>query len=264
MTQPHDQPPESVPAIGEHPQPDESVPAPRLDPAAGHQGPAVGHQGPDGYPAMPVYPQYGWYPQAPGFGGAGRPIHRPGAAIAAAVFAFLQAGITVIATAIMVIVVTTVSDTGAGGLGTHTSGVGTYVMIVGWAVAVIQLTGSLLLIVGGIRLVLGRGRAALISGIVLELIISLGYLVMAVVANSAQGSSEFESVLRNVSQFFVGMVADGGADAQAAMLPAIMVIAVLLAIMPVVSLILSAVAPVGYYLRETYFLRHGFRETRTG
>jgi hypothetical protein len=104
--------------------------------------------------------------------------------------------------------------------------------------------------------VLGKGRAALTSGIVLHLIISLGYIITAVVANSAQHRSAFGVALEGVSPAFASILTNDGVDIQI-MLLAIIVTAVLLAIMPVVSLILSGVAPVGHYLRETYLRRHG-------
>jgi hypothetical protein len=255
MTQPHDRPPDPIPATDEHPHSPESVPAPPHDPAASRQGSDAAHL------------QGGRDPQTPGYRGAEAPIHRPGAAIAAAVFAFLQAVITVLATVIMLRVVNEASDT-------VTRQGGTLIMLIGWTVAITQLTSAVLLIVGAIRLVHGRGRAALTSGIALDLIISLGYLITAVVAISDQHRSAFGGALDGVSRAFASILANDVVDIQSIltddgvdiriMLLAIIVAAVLLAIMPMVSLILSGGAPVSDYLRDTYRLRHEIRKTRTG
>ena len=63
-------------------------------------------------------------------------------------------------------------------------------------------------IIGAIRLVPGRGRAALTSGIALDLIISLGYLITAVVVIGDQHRSAFGGAIDGVSQAFASILAN--------------------------------------------------------
>jgi hypothetical protein len=127
MTHPHDQPPDSIPATDEHPQPSESVPESPHDPAVSHQD----LMSPRRYPAISSVAGTRRRRDT-GALGTDPPA---GAAITAAVFAFLQAGITVLATVIMMMVVNEVSDT-------VPPSVSTPVMLIGWTVAITQLTGA--------------------------------------------------------------------------------------------------------------------------
>lgn len=116
-----------------------------------------------GYPHQQPYPQGGAMPYAPTR--LDGPVTRPGVVTSSAVLAFVQAGITAITTILVL-------AGAAGALGDgHDEAALTLV------VGIAQLAGVLLLLFGGIRLLKGTGRGALVGGSAVEIAISLFYLV---------------------------------------------------------------------------------------
>jgi hypothetical protein len=97
------------------------------------------------------------------------PIPRPGSVTAAAVLAYVQAGITAITTIILFALLGS-GDVGGGAVA------------VGVLVAVAQTAGVALLIIGGVQLASGKSRTLLIAGCALELVICLYYLISFLVA----------------------------------------------------------------------------------
>ncbi|HEV2780232.1 MAG TPA: hypothetical protein VGX25_12645 [Actinophytocola sp.] len=131
-------------------------------PPAGFQQPAYGQQ--PTYPQAPSYAQgTGGLPQAPpDYGHGAGPASRPGTVTAAAVLAYVQAGITLITT------ILGISGASQGGSNA----------VVGWVVLLAQAAGIVLLIWGGIQITQGKGRVILIVGAALELVICLFYLIV--------------------------------------------------------------------------------------
>jgi hypothetical protein len=132
-------------------------------------------QQPGGYPQQGGYPQSGGFPQAPSYApgagglpaappdqGHGGPIPRPGTVTAAAVLGFVQAGITTITTLLII----------AGLVSANAQGTG-----MGWLLAIAQVAGIVLLIWGGVQLMTGRGRGIFFGGAVLELVICGFYII---------------------------------------------------------------------------------------
>jgi hypothetical protein len=114
---------------------------------------------PGGFPQAPQAPAYqqgyGGMPQAPQEYSGG-PIQRPGGTTAAAVLAFVQGGITLITTGILMIALAAITDiankaddTTAGGIDISGS------LAEGWIVSIVQLIGVGLLIYGGVKLLSG-------------------------------------------------------------------------------------------------------------
>ena len=107
-------------------------------------------------PQPPAYQQgYGAMPQAPQEYSGG-PIPRPGGTTAAAVLAFVQGGITLITTGILMIGLAAIADLAndvnsqsAGGVDISGS------LAEAWIVAIVQLIGVGLLIYGGVKLMAG-------------------------------------------------------------------------------------------------------------
>jgi hypothetical protein len=122
-----------------------------------------------GYPQQGTPP--GGYPQAPGVYSSmpqareytPSPIPRPGSVTAAAVLAYVQAGITTITTIILLALLSS-GDFGGGA------------MAVGVLLVVAQTAGVALLVIGGVQLASGKSRILLIAGCALELAICLYYL----------------------------------------------------------------------------------------
>ncbi len=137
--------------------------------------PPQGGMPPGGYPQQGTPP--GGYPQAPGYGSMPQapqeymqgPIPRPSTVMAAAVLAYVQAGITSITTILAFV--------GLGG-GNLEDGA----MIVALLVAVAQTAGIALLITGGVQFAGGKSRTLLIVGCALELVICVYYLIAFLVA----------------------------------------------------------------------------------
>jgi hypothetical protein len=157
-----------------------------------------------GYPQQQGYQQYPQpggmqaLPYAPPQGGGGG--GRPGVVTSAAVLAFVQAGITTITT-ILVLIGLTDSKVDGGAFAVN--------LVVG----LVQAAGVVLLILGGVRIMAGKSRGALIGGTVLEIVISLAYLVMFTVLPTA------------------------GIDVLNGVKAVMVLIALLFAVMPVISLV---------------------------
>ena len=138
------------------------------DPSGGY--PQQGGTPPGGYPQQGTPP--GGYPQAPGYSSMPQapqeytqgPIPRPGSVMAAAVLAYVQAGITSITTVLAFI-----------GLGTGDITGGD--LILELLVAIAQAVGIVLLIMGGVQFAAGKSRNLLVAGCTLELVICLYYLI---------------------------------------------------------------------------------------
>jgi hypothetical protein len=125
----------------------------------GQQPPGNQNQGP-GYGAMPpAPPEY-----------SSGPIGRPGATTAAAVLAFVQAGITAIPG---VMSVAGASSVGGGNAE-------------GWLSTIAILAGVALLIVGGVQLMGGKDRNLLVIACALEVAISL-YFIIRVASVDSEG-----------------------------------------------------------------------------
>lgn len=165
-------------------------------PAQGYpQSPPYG-QPAQGYPQSPPYgqPAQGYsptppsgYPQAPGYGtmppappeySAG-PVGRPGVATAAAVLAFVQAGLTLIPGVLQLI-----NAPKNGGLAGNPP---TGVMI---AVALAEVIGAALLIFGGIQLLGGKSRTMIIAGAAVELAICVYWIIYATSIDSTLAGNE--------------------------------------------------------------------------
>jgi hypothetical protein len=151
-------------------------------------------------PQAPGYQQgYGGMPQAPQEYGGG-PGRRPGVVTAAAVLAYVQAGITTLTTILVWI-----------GVGQQVDGSDTAFQAV---LALGQTIGIVLLIWGGVQAMGGKGRTLLLAGAALEIVMSLAWIVRFAALDT--GGIDF---LQN---------AKGG----------IIFIAILFAVMPVITLIL--------------------------
>jgi hypothetical protein len=167
------------------------------------QQPGSNQPGGGGFPPAPAAPAYqqgaGGMPQAPQEYGGG-PQRRPGVVTASAVLAFVQAGITTITTILVWI-----------GVGNQlTDGD----MIFQAVLAVGQTLGIVLLIWGGVQAMGGKGRTILVAGAALEILVSLLWAVRFAVLDSG-GIDVIESA-KGVAIF----------------------IAILFAVMPVISLVL--------------------------
>jgi len=164
----------------------------------GYQQPGSG-----GFPQAPQAPGYqqgyGGMPQAPQEYSGG-PVARPGAATAAAVLAFVQAGITTITTILVWLGVRNLS----GGDAALQAGVG-----------LAQTVGVVLLIMGGVQIMSGKSRTMLLVGSALEVVISLVWIIQVSVVDT-QGID------------FVNDIKTG-----------IIAIAIAFAIMPAISLVLG-------------------------
>jgi len=173
MTQPYGQQPD--PSGGGYPQGGYPQGYPQTpgqgQPAQGYpQSPPYG-QPAQGYPQSPPYGQpapaypYGGMPAAPAEYSAG-PIPRPGNVTAAAVLGYVQAGISLVPTVLMLagLVGATDSDT-AGALAE------------GWAIVLAQLIGAALLIAGGVQIMGGKSRTLMVVAAGLELACSLYWII---------------------------------------------------------------------------------------
>lgn len=216
MTQPYGQQPGQQPGGG-YPQGGYPQTPGQGQPAQGYpQSPPYG-QPAQGYPQQP----YG-YPQAPGYGAmppappeySAGPIPRPGTATTAAVLAFVQAGITLIPTIIML-----------AGLA-NTSGAAASDTALGWVIVLAQLIGAVLLIVGGVQILGGKNRAVIVAGAALELAICMFWIIRVAAINS----EGFD-------------VVDAGKGV-------IIGIAIFFAIMPAISLIMSLGATTTQFLQS--------------
>jgi hypothetical protein len=128
------------------------------------------------------------------------PQSRPGSVTAAAVLAYVQAGITLIPTIMMLI-----------GLASDNSEAGA----VDWLVVLAQVVGAALLIAGGVQIMGGKGRTLLLAGAGIELAVCLVWMIRAAAIDS------------------------GGYDVIDAGKGIIIGIAVFFAIMPTISLVMA-------------------------
>jgi hypothetical protein len=143
------------------------------------------------------------------------PTGRPGTATAAAVLAFVQAGITAIPGFIQLfaaIGATDDLDTGA--------------VAEGLAVSVVILIGFALLIAGGVQLMGGKSRTLLVAGSALQLAICVYYVIR------------------------IALVDSEGVDAIDAGKGVLIGFAIFFAIMPTISLILSVGATTSQFLQS--------------
>jgi hypothetical protein len=141
---------------------------------------------------------FGGMPPAPAEYSSG-PVARPGSATAAAVLAFVQAGITAVPGVLALI--------GASNLGGGNAE--------GWISTIAIIAGVALLIVGGVQLMGGKSRNLLVAACALEIAISLYFIIRIAAVDS--GGDENISYGKGV---IIGF-------------------AVFFAIMPIISIILS-------------------------
>ncbi|MGB3443230.1 MAG: hypothetical protein WBA97_31210 [Actinophytocola sp.] len=189
-------------------------------PAQGYpQSPPYG-QPAQGYPQSPPYGQpaapqsYGSMPAAPAEYSSG-PIPRPGTVTAAAVLGYVQAGITLIPTILML---TGLASSDASGAAADAA--------ISWVIVLVQIAGAALLIAGGVQIMGGKGRTLMIIGAGLELAICL-FWIIRVAAIDSEGID----------------VVDAGKGV-------IVGIAIFFAIMPTISLVLSLGASTTQFLQS--------------
>ncbi len=219
MTQPYGQQPGQQPGggypQGGYPQGGYPQTPGQGQPAQGYpQSPPYG-QPAQGYPQSPPYGQpaqgypqanpYGAMPAAPPEYSSG-PIPRPGTATTAAVLAFVQAGITLIPTVLMLAGLFSATDNGAGT---------TADVALGWTIVIAQAIGAVLLIVGGVQLMGGKNRGVIVAGAALELAICVFWIIR------------------------VAAIPSGGLDVVDAGKGVIIGVAIFLAIMPTISLVMA-------------------------
>lgn len=173
-------------------------------PAQGYpQSPPYGQPAqPQGYPQSPPYGQpapqypYGSMPSAPAEYSSG-PIPRPGTVTAAAVLAYVQAGITLIPTVLMLAGM--VNSDGGGGSDAA----------FGWIIVLAQIAGAALLITGGVQIMGGKSRALMVAAAGIELAVCLGWIVrVALIESSGIGADVIDAgkgVLIGFAIFFAIM-----------------------------------------------------------
>jgi hypothetical protein len=152
---------------------------------------------------------FGAMPAAPAEYSSG-PISRPGSATAAAVLAFVQAGITAVPGVLALI--------GASSLGGNNAE--------GWASTIAILIGVALLIVGGVQLLGGKARNILVIACALQIAISL-YFIIRVATVDTEGIED--------ASYGQGMVIG---------------FAVFFAVMPVIALVMSLGSATTQYLQS--------------
>lgn len=221
MTQPYGQQPDPS---GGYPQggvpqgypqtPGQGQPAQGYPQSPPYGQPAQGYpqSNPYGQPA-PSY-QYGAMPAAPAEYSSG-PIPRPGTVTAAAVLGYVQAGITLIPTILMLV---GAASADAGAAGSEAA--------FGWLLIIAQLIGAALLIAGGVQIMGGKSRTLMVAGAGLELAISLAWIIR-VAAIDSEGID----------------VIDAGKGV-------IIGIAIFFAIMPTISLVMSLGASTTQFLQS--------------
>lgn len=230
MTQPYGQQPDPSGGYpqGGYPQtPGQGQPAQGYPPSPPYGQPAQGYpqsppygQPAQGYPQSPAYGQpaqghsYGSMPSAPPEYSTG-PIRRPGTVTAAGVLGYVQAGITLIPTILMLAGLVSSESEGTAG---DTA--------MGWIIVLAQIAGAALLIAGGVQIMGGKGRTLMLAGAGLELAISL-FWIIRVAAIDSEGLD----------------VIDAGKGA-------IIGIAIFFAIMPTISLVMSLGAGTTQFLQS--------------
>ncbi|MFC5289164.1 hypothetical protein ACFPM7_19105 [Actinokineospora guangxiensis] len=154
---------------------------------------------PSGYPQQNYpqqgYPQQGYPQQGYAYGGMPpappehAPLTRPGTITAAAVLGYVQAGITLIPTILLIAGLGAASDVGDTGE-----------VVLGWLIVLAQLAGSALLIFGGVKLSGGATRTPYLAGAALELAICLYYLIRIIAADDA--GLEFAEDMKAMATIF--------------------------------------------------------------
>lgn len=175
----------------------------------GQYGQPGGYPQSGGYPQAPGYPQSGGLPQAPPDQGYGGSTGRPGTVTAAAVLAFIQAGITTITT-ILVLAGASQVEGGEAALA--------------WLVGLVQVAGVVLLIWGGVQFTQGKGRTLLVVACLVELAICVYYLINFLVVETGN-----IDVLEGAKAFLIA-------------------VAIFFAIMPTISLVLALGGSANQYL----------------
>jgi hypothetical protein len=239
MTQPYGQQPDGGYPQGGYPQtPGQGQPAqgypqspPYGQPAQGYpQSPPYG-QPAQGYPQSPPYGQQAQgYPQAPGYGSmpsappeySAGPTSRPGTATAAAVLAFVQAGLTAIPGVLQLI-----NAPKNGGLAGNPP-VG--VMLI---VAIAEVLGAVLLIFGGVQLLGGKSRNVIVAGAAVELALCVYWIIYAAsISSTLAGDEDFAVAAMNAGKgVLIGF-------------------AIFFAIMPTITLIMSVGASTTQFLQS--------------
>lgn len=140
----------------------------------GQQPPGNFNQGQPGYQGQPQ-PGYGSMPSAPPEY-TGGPIARPGSVTTAAVLAFVQAGLTLICTVVVMIILAAVTDIAndsesVGGIDIDESG-----LTLAWILAVVGLIGSGLLIFGGVKAMSGTAGQLLVIAAALQILLCIVWL----------------------------------------------------------------------------------------
>jgi hypothetical protein len=145
----------------------------------------------------------------------GGPMSRPSTVTAAAVLAFVQAGITAIPGILQL-----VAAVGA------SADIGGAAVAEGLAVAIATVVGTALLITGGVQVLGGKSRSVMIAGCALELVICVYYIIR------------------------VGLIESAGIEAIDAGKGVIIGFAIFFAIMPVISLVLTLGATSTQFLQS--------------
>ncbi|GGS37975.1 hypothetical protein [Actinokineospora fastidiosa] len=139
-----------------------------------------------GYPTTPPggVPPYGSMPAAPP---EHAPPTRPGTIMTAAVLGYVQAGITLITSIILIAGLGAASDADGG-------------VVLGVLVVLAQLAGCVLLILGGVKLAGGVTRTPYLIGAGLELAICLYYLISILAVDD--GGFEFVEDMKALATIF--------------------------------------------------------------
>jgi hypothetical protein len=145
----------------------------------------------------------------------GGPLSRPSTLTAAAVLAFVQAGITAIPGILQLVAAAGASaDLGGGAVAE------------GLAVAIATVVGTALLITGGVQVLGGKSRTMMIAGCALELVICVYYVIR------------------------IGLIDSAGVEAIDAGKGVIIGFAIFFAIMPVISIVLTLGATSTQFLQS--------------
>ncbi|MGH3758795.1 hypothetical protein [Actinophytocola sp.] len=139
--------------------------------------PGGSHPGGGGPPPAPGYQQgYGGMPQAPQEYGGG-PVARPGNTTATAVLAFVQAGVTLITTGILMIGLAAIENV-ADDLETSAGGVDIGAGLAeAWIVSIVQLVGVGLLVYAGVKVLSGTAGPLLVIATGLQLVLCVYWLI---------------------------------------------------------------------------------------
>jgi amino acid transporter len=218
MTQSHDQTPEPVPpqAPAEPAVPGFQAPQAGYvyqdQPTHAYAQPPAGQPYPYSYPVAPLQqtpPAYGHY-------------RRPGVITASAVLAYVQAGITGLATFVMFV-------------GLFDSGLGTGLLLVQTVGVLASAAGVGLLIAGGVKIMGGTDRTLLMVACVLQFVICLFYIIFFTTLSDDMLDPDSTAGL------------DDDADATRG---GLILFAILFAVMPIISLSMSRSRSATDFLRS--------------